>query len=445
MKAIKNIIAFLRYEIWQIDTAMLTPMRTILYNVIKRLLLAIAFFVDHRIMQLASALTYSTLLAMVPILAVVFAIARGFGYNKYIEDWFLGAMSSQPQAAEVIVGFVNSYLVHTKSGIFLGVGLLFMLWTVTMLTDNIETIFNSIWMVKRPRSLYRKASDYFAMMFLVPILIVLMCGLSIFLSTLLSSVHSFAILGPLMRLLIELTPLFISSFVFTLMYICVPNTKVRLRFAIIPGCLAGLCMQVLQFFYINSQIWVSSYNAIYGSFAAIPLFMLWVQLSWTICLFGAQLTYTSQNLEQYAFLASSEKLSHRYRLLLSAMLLSHVCKNYEDGGRPYTALQLKLLTHLPIRITSDLLNDMVECNLLLAYAADDKGEETTYVPYEANISVGKMIDRLESNGTWVPDINLSEEESQLWREVLAHHNEYLTAQRNIPLASLCSKKGVEGD
>lgn len=440
MKAIKDKIEFLRYEIWQIDTAMLTPMRTLIYNIIKRLLLAIAFFVDHRIMQLASALTYSTLLAMVPILAVVFAVARGFGYNKYIEEWFLNAMSSQPQAAEVIVGFVNSYLVHTKSGIFLGVGLLFMLWTVTMLTDNIETIFNSIWMVKRPRSLYRKASDYFAMMFLVPIVIVMMCGLSIFLSTLMSSVHRLAILGPIMRFVIELTPLFISSLVFTLMYICVPNTRVRLRFAIVPGCLAGLCMQILQYFYINSQIWVSSYNAIYGSFAALPLFMLWVQLSWTICLFGAQLTYTSQNLEQYAFLASSEKLSHRYRLLLSAMLLSHVCKNYEDGGRPYTALQLKLLTKLPIRITSELLNDMVECNLLLAHSADDKGEETTYVPYEANISIGMMIDRLESNGTWVPDISLTNDESPVLREVLARYNAYLSAQRNTSLASLCIKK-----
>ena len=148
MKKVKKLIQFLKVDIWCIPDEELSPVRRVVYEVIKIASLAIRFFTTKRVMNQASALTYSTLLAIVPILAVVFAIARGFGYNKYIEVWFRDAFSSQPQVAEVIIGFVNSYLVHTKSGIFLGVGLVFMLYTVMMLVSNIENTFNEIWQVK---------------------------------------------------------------------------------------------------------------------------------------------------------------------------------------------------------------------------------------------------------------------------------------------------------
>ncbi len=121
-----DLVRFLKVDIWQISTGDVSPLRYLLYSIVKKLMITIRFFTTKRVMNHASALTYSTLLAIVPILAVVFAIARGFGYNRYIETWFRGTFESQPQAADVIVGFVNSYLVHTKSGIFLGVGLVFM-------------------------------------------------------------------------------------------------------------------------------------------------------------------------------------------------------------------------------------------------------------------------------------------------------------------------------
>lgn len=248
----------------------------------------------------ASALTYSTLLAIVPILAVVFAIARGFGYNKYIESWFRDVLSSQPQAAEIIIGFVNSYLVHTKSGIFLGIGLLFMLWTVIMLINNIEQNFNKIWQVNKPRKWFRTITDYMAMFLLVPIIIVVTSGISIFVATIADRIENYALLAPMVRFLIDVMPYVLMICVFIALYVFMPNTKVKLKCAIVPGILAGTAMQGLQLFYINSQIWVSSYNAIYGSFAALPLFMLWVQISWIICLFGAELCYANQNLEAYA-------------------------------------------------------------------------------------------------------------------------------------------------
>ena len=270
-------------------------------KIYQKLYLTIRFFTKKRVMTQASALTYSTLLAIVPILAVVFAIARGFGYNKYIEVWFREVLASQPQVADVIVSFVNSYLIHTKSGIFLGVGLIFMLYTVLMLVNNVEETFNQIWQVNNSRPIIRSFTNYLAMFFLFPIIIVVSTGFSIFMETVADRMDDFVLLEPVIHKLISFSSYMLMSLLFIILYVYMPNTKVRFSCAIVPGILAGMAMHILQIVYIHSQIWVTGYNAIYGSFAALPLFMLWVQISWAICLFGAQLTYTNQNLNRFGF------------------------------------------------------------------------------------------------------------------------------------------------
>lgn len=276
-------------------------MKGYLREIYRKLYLTIRFFTEKRVMTQASALSYSTLLAIVPILAVVFAIARGFGYNKYIELWFRESLSTQPQVADIIVGFVNSYLVHTQSGIFLGVGLVFMLYSVLMLISNIEDTFNQIWQLSSTRPIIRSITNYLAVCFLFPIIIVVSTGLSIFMETVADTMDGFRILGPAIRRMLSLAPCVLMSLMFIILYVYMPNTKVRFSSAVVPGILAGIAMQVLQLAYIHSQIWVTGYNAIYGSFAALPLFMLWIQISWTICLFGAQLTFTNENMNRIGF------------------------------------------------------------------------------------------------------------------------------------------------
>ena len=411
----------------------ISPLRYLLYEVIKKVLLAVEYFTTKRMMDSAAALTYSTLLAIVPIMAVVFAIARGFGYNKYIETWFREALSSQPQVAEAIIGFVNSYLVHTKSGIFLGIGLLFMLWTVIMLISNIEKAFNDIWQVSTPRSIFRTITDYMAMFLLAPIIIVVTSGISIMMATFANGIGETLIVGPTLRFFLRLLPYIIMSGVFIALYVFMPNTKVKIKSAIIPGILAGVAMQGLQLVYIHSQIWVTGYNAIYGSFAALPLFMLWVQISWTICLFGAELAYTNQNLEKFAFRASTDDLSHRYRLLLSAYLMTLICRRFEEGKKPYTALELKLETNIPIRITHDLLENLTRVHLLSEMTNDEKGTEAVYQPAEstARLSVGMMIDRLEAEGKWklMPDLQLFRSDELM--KAIRLRKDYLQKQRDI--------------
>ena len=407
-----------------------------IYDIIR---LVISELTAKRVFDSAAALTYSTLLAIVPIMAVVFAVARGFGYSKYIETWFRDMLASQPQAAEIIIGFVNSYLVHTKSGIILGLGLLFMLFTVLMLVSNIEKTFNDIWQVKKPRSLFRTITDYIAMLFLVPIIIVILAGVSIFMATIAQNLDQYVVIGSVAHFLIDLTPYLLMSAAFFALYVFMPNTKVHMKSAILPAILAGTAMQWLQLFYIHSQLWVSSYNAIYGSFAALPLFMLWVQFSWTICLVGAELTYTIQNLEESAFLSDAKSMSYRYRMMLSALLLSLICKRFSEGGKPYTALELKLATNIPIRITSELLYDMSKAHLILeTVGIDEKEEDPVFFPAESleNLSVGAMVDRLEAQGSWKLDVNLRAHASVNWGKAYQARRAYLKSLRGILLKDL---------
>ena len=416
----------------------MSPLRFLLVEVAKKVLLAVRFFTAKRVMTKASALTYSTLLAIVPILAVVFAIARGFGYNKYIEMWFRDALSSQPQAADIIIGFVNSYLVHTRSGVFLGIGLLFMLYTVLMLVSNIEDAFNEIWQVKKSRSVFRTFTDYLAMFFIFPILIVLTSGLSIFIAAIADRMPDFLMLGSAVRFLIDLTPYVLMSAMFVALYVFMPNTKVELRSVIVPGILAGIAMQGLQFVYIHSQIFLSSYNAIYGSFAALPLFMLWMQISWTICLFGAELCYTNQNLDFYDYDAYSGEISHRYKLMLCAVLMSRICRRFAEGKKPYSILELRQETSIPIRFVSDLLYELINAGLLTEVTSDEKSEESRFMPAEdiSNLTLGTMIDRLEAQGTWKIDLDLSNVFTSEWRKVIEARLNYLKTTRNILLQDL---------
>ena len=434
----RNTVDFLKDGIWHVQPGDVSRWRYILYSLIKRLLLSIELFTEKRLVASASALTYSTLLAIVPVFAVVFAIARGFGYSKYIEVWFRDVLSSQPQVAETIIGFVNSYLVHTKSGIFLGIGLLLMLWTVIMLLLNAEQAFNNIWQVKKQRSLYRTITDYMAMFLLTPFIIVLSSGISIFMTTFIEHIDEYIVLKPMLKFLIAAMPYLLMSLVFILLYVFMPNTKVKLSYAIVPGVLAGVAMQGLQFLYIDSQIWVSSYNAIYGSFAALPLFMLWLQISWTICLFGAELCYASQNLEDFAFRASTENLSHRYRLMLCMLLMSHICKRFDKGERAYTALELKFVTNIPIRIIHDLLYELTKVRLIVEVTSDEKGEDSVFMPAESisHLSVGTLIDRLESEGKWNFDVNVDTDNKQTWIKAIAARTDYLNKQRGILIKDL---------
>jgi len=217
-----------------------------------------------------------------------------------------------------------------------------------------------------------------------------------------------------------------------------PNTHVRFKNVIVPGILAGIAMQWLQYFYINSQIWMTSYNAIYGSFAALPLFMLWVQISWTICLFGAELCYTSQNLDYYDYDANTSDISHRYFIMLAAILMSRICRRFAEGKHAYTTEELQQETEIPVRIVNDILFKLIDAKLLIEISSDEKGESSQFVPSESlsNLNLGIMIDRLEAQGRWKIDLPLNHLMGNSWSKAIEQRTKYLKSMRNIKLEDL---------
>ena len=187
---------------------------------------------------------------------------------------------------------------------------------------------------------------------------------------------------------------------------------------------------------------MSSYNAIYGSFAALPLFMLWLQISWTICLFGAELCYTSQYVDYYDLNITTQDISHRYKLLMCAMMLACICRRHDKGERPYSASELRDMTQIPIRIVNDLLYEMQNANLVLEMTADEKGEQTRYMPAMSSerLSLGIMTDKLESLGRWKISLPTYQLKTEKWRTAIALRTDYLNKAKDVLLRDLWTEE-----
>lgn len=395
----RQLVFFFTQKIWYINEEDLSPVRRYMFRMLKKLVLTVEGYVLKNMNSYASALTFSSILAIVPILAIIFAIGRGFGYGTIVEEEIKRNLSVNQNFADIIFDFIGSYLDHTKSGFFIGFGLLLLLYTIIQLTSNIEVALNEIWQVKSQRSIYRQITDYISVFLLLPILIIISSGLSIFLATAAQYFPDFRLLSTTVQLLLHLLPYVISSLLFIGLYCYMPNTRVQVRHAFLPGILAGILFQLLQYFYIHSQIWVSTYNAIYGSFAALPMFMLWVNFSWIICLFGAQLTYANQNLKSYFYLKDIHRISRNYHDVLLIMILSKISKRFEKDMIPYSLYGLSVETSLPVGVIGKLIHELHKMNLIVVEGDDQ--ETTQRVVPSADIhkmTVNEVMTRIDAYG-----------------------------------------------
>ncbi len=384
MMKIREIRSFLKSGIWTIDESGLNPLCRISLTALRRLVITVECFVKNNLPSYASALTYSCILAAVPVLSIVFAVARGFGFGTLIEVSIRENVSADNELVDSVFDFIDHYLEHTHSGVFLGVGLLLLLYTVVMLTSNIETAFNTIWHVRSSRDLPRQILNYAAIFLLFPLLIVVTSGFSVFMLTIVDQLREYEVLSRTMELAIKYTPMLLACLCFVALYKFMPNTHVKWRAVVVPGFIAGCLFLVLQYFYIHYQLMLSSYNAIYGSFAALPLFMLWIQFSWYICLACAQLSYASQHDGDYTFAKDSNHLSRLEHDTLCLLLMSHTVRQFRNGNPPYSVHRLSLDTGLPHSLVQGLMDELVAVGLL----NELRGDAGTSVHYQPSIDTG---------------------------------------------------------
>jgi len=436
-RRILQLLHFITIDIWRITEYEVSGLKIHFYNLLKTLLLSFRRFSEDKLQTKASALTYSTLLAIVPILALLFAIAGGLGFKSMIESQLLDYFPGQREVLAKGLEFANSYLEKTKGGVFVGIGLLMLFWSVLALIGNIEDVFNEIWQVKKPRSYYRKFTDYFSLFLILPVLMIASSGLSIFITTMLSSLSFQQILGPLVTFTLQLSPYVVTWLSFVFLYIFLPNTKVRFKHAIIPSIITSIIFQFFQFLYINGQIWVTSYNAIYGSFAALPLLLLWLQLSWLITLFGAMLTFSSQNVQNYNFEKDTKHISRRYKDFVTLLITSIVVKRFEKGEKPLSSDQISLMYQIPIRLTKEVLYLLTEVEILNESVSEDENIRIYQPAIDINkLTVSLLFEKIDKYGSEDFKIDKKGTFGKQWKALIKSREEMMNSANHTMIKDL---------
>ncbi len=283
---------FLATGLWELRLEPLPAWKRAGVRVLRVLTLAVRESVKDECGLRAASLTFYTLLSVVPVLGVAFGIAKGFGLEKLLEEQLLAQMSGQEQALERILGFARNMLEDARGGLIAGIGVALMIWAAVKILGQIEAALNAMWDGLPPRPWGRRFGDYLAVLLIAPILMLSASGANVFIRTGLDEVAGRLGLldaaGPLIVQLLRLTPVLLAWALFTMMYAMMPNTRVRLLPALAGGALGGSLYHLVQWVYIAFQVGAAKQNAIYGSFAALPLCLAWVLTSGMIFLFGAQ-------------------------------------------------------------------------------------------------------------------------------------------------------------
>lgn len=400
-------------------------------NVVKTLNLSVRSFFNADLQTRAAALTYNTLLAIVPAMALLFAIGRGFGFQNLLQNQLFNYFPAQSKAIEAALSFVDSYLAQASEGVFVGVGIVLLLWTLISLLGNVENAFNVIWDVKGGRTIARKVTDYTAIFLILPVLMICASGITIFMSSALQRLLPMA-LSPVLTWVLDFAPYVLTWFFFAGAYKLIPNAKVKFKNALISGIFAGTGFQVLQWLFVTGQVYVSKYNAIYGSFAFLPLLLIWMQLAWMICLAGAVLCYSSQNIFQFNFSNNLDKISSDYRRKISVVLATAVVKHFLRHESPVTVVDFAKYFYIPSRLTSELLDELVEVGLLsrVVLTEDSIGYQPAIPP--SDFSLGLLLRRLGHRGTsgFIPEFDsrfspLMAVSDKILREAYRHADEVL--------------------
>jgi membrane protein len=426
---IKKATRFVEHDIWRIPLSELSPRKTFLIRQLRILILAVRGFVEDKVHVRASALTYYTLFGMVPIIGMFFGVAKGFGLEKYLEIQLRQAFSGREEVLDWVLEFSQSILETASGGIVAGIGIVILLYTVMIILNFIEESFNEIWQVKKPRPWSRKFSDYFAMMFITPLFFILASATTVFLRTeAYNFVDSMALgqyFSPAILFVANLAPYLLVWIMFLILYVVMPNTNVKFKSALIAAIIAGTLFQITQWYYIYFQVGVSRYNAIYGSFAALPLLMFFIRISWLIVLFGAEISYANQNVENYEFDAESQHISPFNKKLLALYVLHLLIGNFMKGGAPMTSEQIAHQLQIPNKLVRSILNDLTDVSLL-SETKTKQAKEVGFLPsMDPNqINVRLVLDRLDRKGVDILIAKPSKELDKL-KEILKKFHERL--------------------
>ncbi len=390
---------FVTTEVWKQPSDNRPRLHLFLIRQVKIIAISVKGFTEEKVQMRASALTFYSLLSVVPVVAMIFGISKGFGFQGRLEAELVKSLQGHEEVVTWIIDFAERMLENARGGLVAGIGLVILFWSVMSVLGNIEGAMNSIWQIRKSRPFVRKFTDYFAVMLIAPVFILLSSSVTVFIS---SEFEKYAAIYPVIRnfkFLLNLSPYILIWILFIVIIIAMPNTKVKFKHALVGGIIAGSLFQLSQWGYIHFQIGISRYNAIYGSFAALPLFMIWLQISWLIVLLGAQIAFANQNVNKYELDFKLQNLSQHRKRILSLMIARLIVKNFEEGKPPCTATEMSGQLALPVRLVREVIYEMVETKILSELYSDNPKERRYQPAIDIHqVSVSLVLQRLDDHG-----------------------------------------------
>lgn len=291
---------FLRDDIWELEMEELSKAKARFIKYMKVLIITIKTFSTEKIGFQAVALSYFSTMSVVPFIAIVFAVTGGLGLGDKLEDFLYNYFENSQQTIDIILGAANN-IINTSLGGGMGLisGLLFV-WIVVWMMLSVERVFNNVWRVQKSRNIFKRLSYILAMLIIAPFVILVFFSGTIMYSHLLESIgldpETFGIFKTLLSWTLFAV---VATFTFSAMYKFIPNATVSYSNAFRAALFAAIAFTVVNYMYLETQVFVTRLNAIYGVFAAVPLFMAWINIGWYIILMGSELSYAFQNVDNY--------------------------------------------------------------------------------------------------------------------------------------------------
>lgn len=391
-KFLTRVKKLLTKDLWSLEPSSLSKARRRGLHFLRVCALVFKGFREDHCPLHAAALTFISVMALVPFLVILFAIAKGVGLERGSEI-LLQKTADMPEAFQQAITNIITTVESASAGAIGGIGGVIFMWVAIKMLSNIEETFNLVWGVKTPRTLIEKIKNYIVIMVLAPILMIIATSSQ---PVIMGFASRLEWMGPLLKLGLQLVPIITMALAFSMVYVFLPNTKVKFSAAFTGALVAALLSVIFQFAIIKLGVGVSKYNKIYGALAAIPFFLFWVQMSWMILLMGAEVAFSTQNAGTYAREQLAVTPSARARLCLAIALMKRITEKFESTDAPFDTKAYGIDNRIPIRLINDVIDTLSKAGLVAE--SSDHPDCYTLLRDPRNITARNIIDTILDDG-----------------------------------------------